>query len=171
LQRLRRCRRKGGQSRQCLAAGAEDPASVAEALGQPQRPRRHVVLRSPRLPGRDECLPERPQQVADAGLVRLQGPAFIKVGTCVLYPARVCLNGNEWLKQKLRKEAIPFDTLDNGFQWCADPDRLQQLANSLSPAAVIREVAPDQAHSTGLELTSNSAPYLRTCRARLPKVS
>jgi hypothetical protein len=64
------------------------------------------------------------------------GPAFIKVGTYVPYPVRVCLNGHEWLKQQLRQEAIPFDSLDNGFLWCADPDRLQQLADSLSPADV-----------------------------------
>src|SRR5438876_3145832 len=64
------------------------------------------------------------------------GPAFIKVGTYVPYPARVCLNGHEWLKQQLVKEAIPFDSLDNGFLWCADPDRLQQLADSLGPADV-----------------------------------
>ena len=64
------------------------------------------------------------------------GPAFIKVGTYLPYPVRVCLNGNEWLKQQLRKEAIPFDGLDNGFLWCAEPERLQQLADSLSPADV-----------------------------------
>jgi hypothetical protein len=64
------------------------------------------------------------------------GPPFIKVGTYVPYPVRVCLNGNEWLKQQVRQEAIPFDSLDNGFLWCADPDRLQQLADSLGPANV-----------------------------------
>ena len=64
------------------------------------------------------------------------GPAFIKLGTYVPYPVRVCLNGNEWLKQQLRKEAIQFDSLDNGFLWCADPDRLQQLADALNPADV-----------------------------------
>jgi hypothetical protein len=64
------------------------------------------------------------------------GPAFIKVGTYMPYPVRVCLNGHEWLKQQLFKEAIPFDSLDNGFLWCADPDRLQQLADSLSPVDV-----------------------------------
>jgi hypothetical protein len=64
------------------------------------------------------------------------GPAFIKVGTYLPYPVRVCLNGNEWLKQQLCKEAIPFDGLDNGFLWCADPERLQELADSLSPADV-----------------------------------
>jgi hypothetical protein len=64
------------------------------------------------------------------------GPAFIKVGTYIPHPVRVCLNGNEWLKQQVRKEAIPFDSLDNGFLWCADPERLQQLADSLGPADV-----------------------------------
>ena len=64
------------------------------------------------------------------------GPAFIKVGTYMPYPVRVCLNGHEWLKQQLCKEAIPFESLDNGFLWCADPDRLQQLADSLSPVDV-----------------------------------
>jgi hypothetical protein len=64
------------------------------------------------------------------------GPAFVKIGTYLPYPVRVCLNGNEWLKQQLRKEAIPFGSLDNGFLWCADPDRLQQLADTLSPADV-----------------------------------
>ena len=64
------------------------------------------------------------------------GPAFIKVGSYLPYPVRICLNGNEWLKQQLRKEGMPFESLDNGFLWCADPDRLQQLADSLSPADV-----------------------------------
>jgi len=64
------------------------------------------------------------------------GPAFVKVGTYLPYPVRVCLNGNEWLKQQLRKESVAFESLDNGFQWCGDPERLQQLADSLSPADV-----------------------------------
>lgn len=64
------------------------------------------------------------------------GPAFIKIGTYLPYPVRVCLNGNEWLKQQLRTEAVAFESLDNGFLWCANPDRLQQLADTLSPADV-----------------------------------
>jgi hypothetical protein len=64
------------------------------------------------------------------------GPAFIKIGTYLPYPVRVCLNGHEWLKQQARKEAIPFESLDNGFRWCADPERLQQLADALGPADV-----------------------------------
>jgi hypothetical protein len=64
------------------------------------------------------------------------GPAFIKVGTYLPYPVRVCLNGHEWLKQQLRKAAIPFESLDNGFRWCAEADRLQHLADALGPAEV-----------------------------------
>jgi hypothetical protein len=64
------------------------------------------------------------------------GPAFIKIGTYLPYPVRVCLNGNEWLKQQLRKQAIAFESLDNGVLWCADPDRLQQLADALTPTDV-----------------------------------
>ncbi len=61
-------------------------------------------------------------------------PSSSSAPTC---PIRYgCLNGNEWLKQQLRKEAIQFDSLDNGFLWCADPDRLQQLADALNPADV-----------------------------------
>jgi hypothetical protein len=64
------------------------------------------------------------------------GPAFIKVGTYLPYPVRVCLNGHEWVKQQLRREGIAFESLDNGFRWCADPARLQQLADALGPQDV-----------------------------------
>jgi hypothetical protein len=64
------------------------------------------------------------------------GPAFVKVGTYLPYPVRVCLNGHEWAKQQLRKEGIAFTALDNGFRWCADPARLQQVCDALGPAEV-----------------------------------
>jgi hypothetical protein len=63
---------------------------------------------------------------------RKVGTSLHEVGSYLLYPVRVCLDGNEWLKEGLRKEAIPFDSLDNGFLWCNDPDRLQELADSVS---------------------------------------
>jgi hypothetical protein len=61
------------------------------------------------------------------------GPAFIKVGTYLPYPVRVCLNGHEWVKQQLHREGVTFESLDNGFRWCADPTRLQQVADALGP--------------------------------------
>jgi hypothetical protein len=61
------------------------------------------------------------------------GPAFIKIGTYVPYPIKVCLNGHEWVKQQLRRAAIPFTSLDNGFLACADPGRLQRICDQLGP--------------------------------------
>jgi hypothetical protein len=55
-----------------------------------------------------------PGHIADARV----GPAFVKVGTCLPYPVRVCLNGNEWAKQQLRRTGVAVEALDNGFRWC-----------------------------------------------------
>jgi hypothetical protein len=64
------------------------------------------------------------------------GPAFIKVGTYLPYPVRIALNGHEWAKQQLRRAGIPFQALDNGFRWCADPTQLQAVCDALGPADV-----------------------------------
>ena len=64
------------------------------------------------------------------------GPAFIKVGTYVPYPVKLCLNGHEWVKQQLRREGIDFESLDNGFLSCSDPARLQQICDRLGPEAI-----------------------------------
>ncbi|MBI3910858.1 MAG: hypothetical protein HY320_07980 [Armatimonadetes bacterium] len=64
------------------------------------------------------------------------GPAFVKVGTYLPYPVRVCLNGHEWVKQQVRREGIAFESLDNGFLSCAQPERLQALCDALGPHAV-----------------------------------
>jgi hypothetical protein len=64
------------------------------------------------------------------------GPAFIKVGSYVPYPVKLCLNGHEWVKQRLTFEGIPFESLDNGFLSCPQPVRLQAIADSLGPQHV-----------------------------------
>src|SRR5262249_12324581 len=61
------------------------------------------------------------------------GPAFIKIGTYVPYPIKICLNCHEWVKQQLRQAHIPFTSLDNGFLACADPRRLQTICDRLAP--------------------------------------
>jgi len=66
------------------------------------------------------------------------GPAFVKVGTYLPYPVRVCLNGHEWAKQQLRHVGIGFRSLDNGFLACDDPARLQATCDGLGPADVQR---------------------------------
>jgi hypothetical protein len=64
------------------------------------------------------------------------GPAFLKVGTYLPYPVKLCLNGHEWVKQRLRRDRIRFESLDNGFLSCADPAALQAACDALGPADV-----------------------------------
>jgi len=65
-----------------------------------------------------------------------RGPAFIKVGTYLPYPVKLCLNGHQWVKQRLRRERIGTDSLDNGFLSCRKPERLQKLCEELGPTDV-----------------------------------
>ena len=64
------------------------------------------------------------------------GPAFLKIGTYLPFPVKLCLNGHEWVKQQLRRERVPFEALDNGFLSCPQPERLQQVADSLDSTHV-----------------------------------
>jgi hypothetical protein len=66
------------------------------------------------------------------------GPAFLKVGTYLPYPVKLCLNGHEWVKQQLRREGVRFEALDNGFLSCQKPKRLQQICDRLGPEDVQR---------------------------------
>jgi hypothetical protein len=66
------------------------------------------------------------------------GPAFVKVGTYLPYPVRVCLNGHEWAKQQARQVGIGFSSLDNGFLACDAPERLQAICDRLGPVDVQR---------------------------------
>src|ERR687884_613473 len=74
-------------------------------------------------------------QIPSPAAIRPLHDRFVQaVATLAEQQVPVCLNGHEWLKQQLGKEAIPFESLDNGFRWCADPERLQQLADALGPS-------------------------------------
>jgi hypothetical protein len=64
------------------------------------------------------------------------GPAFVKIGTYLPYPIKLCLNGHEWVKQQLARARIRFESLDNGFLSCAAPHRLQAICDALGPADV-----------------------------------
>jgi hypothetical protein len=48
------------------------------------------------------------------------------------FSARICLNQHHWLANRLRENGIGFKQLANAFLKCAAPDRLQEIANSLS---------------------------------------
>ena len=63
-------------------------------------------------------------------------PAFIKGCSYAPYGIRVYLNGHEWAKKQLVRAGIPFESLDNGFKSCADPERLQAIRDSLGPEQI-----------------------------------
>jgi len=69
---------------------------------------------------------------------RAWGPGFVKVGTYLPYPVRVCLNGHEWAKQQARQLGLTFTSLDTGFLACDDPTRLQAICDGLGPTDVQR---------------------------------
>ena len=59
------------------------------------------------------------------------GPLFIKFCSYFPYPAKMCINGHEWLKRQLAKRQIGFEALDNGILSCEEPKRVQRIADSL----------------------------------------
>jgi hypothetical protein len=64
------------------------------------------------------------------------GPGFLKIGSYAPYPVKLCLNGHEWVKQQLKAEGIGFEPLDNGLLSCRQPERLQQICDSLGAEQV-----------------------------------
>jgi hypothetical protein len=64
------------------------------------------------------------------------GPLFIKFCSYFPYPAKLCLNGHEWLKRQLTQRAIPFEPLDNGIRSSEAPGRVQRIADTLDAAKI-----------------------------------
>lgn len=66
-------------------------------------------------------------------LDREWGRMFVRVCPYFPFSARVCLNPHHWLAQRMRAEHLRFRQCGNAFVSCSDPERLQQLADSLAP--------------------------------------
>jgi hypothetical protein len=66
------------------------------------------------------------------GVDRDFGPFFFKFSSYFPYTAKFYLNGHEYLKRQLADEGIAYEPLDNGVRACADPTRMQALADGLS---------------------------------------
>jgi hypothetical protein len=64
------------------------------------------------------------------------GPFFLKFCSYFPYNAKLCINGHEYLKRQLVKQGIPFEPLDNGILSCADPARMQAIADDLGPQQI-----------------------------------
>jgi hypothetical protein len=77
------------------------------------------------------------------------GRLFVRICPYFPFNARVCLNQHEWLARRLQEEHVFFRKAANAFIQCSDADRLQQLADSLTPSDVevpiqrwLRELVP-----------------------------
>lgn len=64
------------------------------------------------------------------------GRMFVRVCPYFPFSVRFCLNGHEWLACRLREEGITFEQCANAFRTCADPARLQELADRFSAADI-----------------------------------
>jgi hypothetical protein len=64
------------------------------------------------------------------------GPAFIKVCAWFPYPAKIWVNGHEWVKRQAEKAGLGFTALSNGFAACEDPAALQAICDRLGPGTI-----------------------------------
>lgn len=64
------------------------------------------------------------------------GPLFLKFCTYFPYPAKLCLNGHEWLKRQVTRKRLRFEPLDNGIRSCASPARVQAIADQFDAATI-----------------------------------
>ena len=64
------------------------------------------------------------------------GGSFWKSNAYAPFPIWIWLNGHEWAKRQLDKAGVKYESLDNGFRWCEDPDMLQRICDRLGAGAV-----------------------------------
>ncbi len=64
------------------------------------------------------------------------GPLFIKFCSYFPYPAKLCLNGHEWLKRQLTHREVPFEPLDNGIRSSDNGRRVQRIAETLDATKI-----------------------------------
>jgi hypothetical protein len=65
------------------------------------------------------------------------GRMFVRICPYFPFSARICLNQHHWLANRMRENGIQFKQCSNAFLKCAAPDRLQQLADSLTPRDLV----------------------------------
>ena len=65
------------------------------------------------------------------------GRMFVRMCPYLPFSARVCLNQHHWLANRMREEGIDFHQCSNAFMRCARPERLQELADELTPRDLV----------------------------------
>jgi hypothetical protein len=101
---------------------AREPARIMTAIGDSRANRWHL-------------------QIANRWVIqynfyindRRWGRMFVRICPYLPFSARVCLNQHHWLANRMRAEGVAFTQCANAFIRCAQPERLQQLADALTP--------------------------------------
>jgi hypothetical protein len=65
------------------------------------------------------------------------GRMFVRMCPYLPFSARVCLNQHYWLAVRMREKGIDFQQCTNAFLKCANPARLQELADSLTAQDIL----------------------------------
>jgi hypothetical protein len=60
------------------------------------------------------------------------GRMFVRLCPYFPFSARLCLNQHHWLARRMQQEGIRVQQCSNAFLQCSQPQRLQQLADSLT---------------------------------------
>lgn len=71
-------------------------------------------------------------------LDQILGPMVMRVGSYFPFVTTYYLNGHSYIESELKREGITFKKNDNAFLSTTDPERLQEIADSLS-ATIIKE--------------------------------
>jgi len=100
---------------------AREPARIMIAIGNKQENRWHLQIAQ-------RWVQQYNFYVND----RRWGRMFVRLCPYLPFSARVYLNQHHWLANHLRQEAIAFQQCSNAFLNCKDPQRLQELADSLT---------------------------------------
>jgi hypothetical protein len=69
---------------------------------------------------------------------RRWGRMFVRMCPYLPFSARVCLNQHHWLANRMREEGIDFQQCSNAFLRCGTPERLQELADTLTAEDLAR---------------------------------
>jgi hypothetical protein len=104
-----------------LILKAREPARILTAIGKQKDNRWHLELAQ-------RWVVQYNFYVQD----RNWGRIFVRLCPYFPFSARLCLNQHHWLARRLREEGIDFQQTTNAFLRCSHPQRLQELADSLT---------------------------------------
>ena len=106
---------------------AREPARILVAIGDKNND-------SPHLEYKQRWVNQFNFYLSDARWGRM----FVRMCPYFPFSARVCLNQHHWLAVRMREEGIDFQQCTNAFLKCANPARLQELSDSLTPQDLLR---------------------------------